>query len=259
MNRTLPGSLGGAVLPLAAALLATATLPAPLAAQELPSADEVVAAYVEAIGGREAHLAPASIRMTGTLEVPAVGVRGDFELRLVLPDRMVTRLEISGMGETLRGYDGETAWSLDPMSGPRILEGGEGDQLRERAHAEAGLRDARFFTERETLGLEERQGEECWKVRFVWRGSGRESRDCFSRETGLLLESETVQATPMGDVPVTTSLSDYREFHGMLVPTRRVQRTMGQEQVITIREVEVDGVDPSEVELPPEVRALLGG
>jgi hypothetical protein len=228
----------------------------PVAGQDPPEADDLIQRYVEAIGGRDVHLAPSTLRTTGSVALVGLGIQGEFEVVQSLPDKMTFRITIPGIGEQARGFDGEVGWSVNPMVGPMILQGTELDQMREGAHVLGMLRDRQLVPERETVGLAEYEGEACWRVRIVW-ASGRESFDCYSRESGLLIASEDTQATPMGELPVTTLLSEYREFDGMLLPTRMLQRAMGQEQVIRVSSVEVDSVEPSEMEPPAAIRTLL--
>ena len=50
--------------------------PGHLTAGQLPLADEVIEAYVDAIGGRTSHTSPVSIRSTGTIEMARDGYAG---------------------------------------------------------------------------------------------------------------------------------------------------------------------------------------
>ncbi len=246
-------------------LLATALLlvaPAlPAAAQDapdLPDADELIAQYVEAIGGRDAHADPASIRTSGTMSIPGMGLEGEFEL-IQIPDvgsRMNSSLP--GLGEIMAGFDGEVGWSLNPMAGPQLMEGVELEHMHERSLLAATLRDPEVVLERETVEEVEVDGQPCYRVRLVW-ASGRQSFDCYSTETGRLVRSEDVQVSEMGEVPTVTDFSDYREFHGMMLPTRMVQRTMGMEQVLEITSVAVDDADADDLAPPAPIRTLLEG
>jgi hypothetical protein len=229
-----------------------------LSGQDLPSADELVDAYVEAIGGRDAYLGISSMRQTGTVTVMGLGVNGAFEILQVAPNRMLNRIELPGVGEVLTGFDGDAGWSVNPLLGPMLMEGAELEQTGERAHVLATLRDSEMAPVRETVELSEYRDEPCWTVRFVW-ASGRESLDCFSTETGLLVASEESQASPMGEVPVTVIYAEYREFGDMVIPTRITQSTMGQDMEIRIEEVVFDDVNPSRLDPPPAVQALLQG
>lgn len=224
--------------------------------ESLPSARELIHRYVEAIGGREAHASPASIRSSGVLRMPAMGVEGEFEL-LQIPS-VGSRLHtvLPGMGEMRVGFDGEVGWSVNDMSGPSLMEGDELRQIQERSLLEAALRSPEVIRDARTVERTQFDERECFRVHLTW-ASGRETHDCYAVETGLLVASEESQVSPMGQVPVLTVYQDYREFHGMNLPTRLVQTTLGLEQVMEIREVVVDDGDVGDLEPPPEIRVLL--
>lgn len=237
---------------------AVATLvAAPLApAQQLPPAGEIIDRYVEAIGGREAYLAPQSLRMIGTFGVPAAGLTGSFTLISAKPDRMKMQVDLPGVGEILSGYDGEIGWSVNPMTGAMVFEGERLMQTREEARFISGLRDASLFQSRETVGEAESQGQPCWEVKLVWT-SGRETVDCYSKESGLLLQSRTTAITDMGNVHTTSLYADYEMFDGRRYPTRMVQQMIGQEQVMSIDSVVFNQVEPSAFTLPDAIRTLV--
>lgn len=239
-------------------LSALATTYSPVAAQGLPDADALIERYVEAIGGRDAHLAPVSIRFSGTLSIPAMGLTGSFEL-LQIPDvgsRMSSSLP--GLGELMVGFDGEVGWSVDMLTGPQLMEGEELEHMGERALAAASFRDRALVPERATVGTLELPEGACYRVRLGWR-SGRETFDCYHHESGLLLRSEDVQVTELGEIPSVTDYSEYREFHGMTLPTRLVQSTMGIEQILEIREVTVDDADRDALTPPAPIQTLMEG
>jgi hypothetical protein len=228
------------------------------AAQDLPPAGDLIDSYVQALGGRDAYLAQGSSHMKGSFSVPAAGMTGGLEVFSSEDEKMLTIITIPGMGESRTGYDGEVAWSIDPVMGPRILEGMEFEALRDQARPGATLRDPEYFDVRETVELTEVGGEACYKVRLVWK-SGRESFDCYSTESGLLVGNMMTQETPMGSIEVTTVIGDYREFGGIMAPTSMRQQLMGQEQIMSVDVIEFGGVDESIFELPEEIQELKGG
>lgn len=230
--------------------------PGALSAQDLPSADALIAAHVDAMGGREANLAPESVRTTGIIEMPAMGVRGRFEVLQMPPDRMVTRLTLPGIGDMVTGYDGSYGWSMNPVVGATLLEGLELTQVRERANVLSPLRDISLVPERETIEESSSDGQACWRVRLIWV-SGRESYDCYSTQTGLLIAAEDVQASPMGSIDVVTRIYDYEEHFDMVLPTRIEQSAMSQVQRMTVEQITINDVDPSEFEPPAAIRTLI--
>ena len=243
-----------------ARLLALATMiPAAVAAQEaeLPEAGTLLAQYAEAVGGMDAMTRHAVIRMTGTFELPAMGLSASMESAQSPSRQVAVKINVPGMGEMAQGFDGTHGWAVNPMQGPRLLEGQELETLIEQADPSAALREMANFTSATTVERTEFGGEACYKVALVWK-SGRESWDCYSVDSGLMVATGGTQESPMGSIESVTVLSDYKDFSGLKIATRTVQEAMGQQQVFTIQTVEFDDVaDPALFAPPTAIRTLI--
>jgi hypothetical protein len=259
LRRAAAGAALLALLPASAAAQgahsAHGARPAPDAAP--PSAAELVARHVEAVGGEAAVRRIASTRSTGTFAMPAVGLAGELTVTSAAPNRMRVRVVVPGFGEVANGYDGTVAWDVNPMQGPRLLEGKELERLHEESdfHGDM-LRTYAGVVARETVERTELDGQACWRVRVTWR-SGRETAECYAVETGLLVGTWSTQVSANGTAQVTTLLGGHREFGGVKLPTRVRQRVGAQEQVITLANVEVNVVEAEAFEPPPAIRTLL--
>jgi hypothetical protein len=141
------------------------------------------------------------------------------------------------------------------MQGPRILGGKELDQMKEESSFGASSRQGPNVASAETVEKTTMNGEACYKVKMVWK-SGRETFDCYSVASGLLIASVAKQESPMGTVDVTNLISDYKDFGGQKVATRLTQQVMGQEQVLIINTVDYDAADASAFEMPAAIKAL---
>jgi hypothetical protein len=228
------------------------------AAQDLPEAGAVIARYQQALGGRDVLKAHRSMHAVGQVSMPAQGLTADFESFSARPNRSAMRVAIAGFGEIRSGFTGDVAWSLNPMEGPRVMDGKERDQAAEESVFESTLRPAALIESAEAVERTRIGGRECLKVKLVWK-SGRETHDCYSEATGLLVGSLSRQESSMGVLDSVTLYEDYREFDGVLMPARITVQVMGMEQIITIRDVRFDAV-PDEAFAPPaEIRALIGG
>jgi hypothetical protein len=226
-----------------------------VSAQALPAAREIVDRYVVAVGGEAALRKHTSWKAVGRFSVPASGMAGELEA-VQAPGRMFARINIPGIGELLRGYDGTIGWSINPLEGPRILEGAELAQTREELSRGAALRDTTVVSSLQTLEKTTLNGEECWKVKVVWK-SGRESFDCYSLKSALLIATEGKTTTSMGEFQYTTDIHDYKLFGEVRIATRVVQRALGQEQVVTTESVEFGPVDAAQFALPDAIKALV--
>jgi len=240
----------------AAAAAAQAQSAAVVPATDLPSAQGLVQKYIEA-SGMARMTKQRAIHTTGTFSMPAMGATGQVEVFQLAPNRMAMKMTLPGLGDLSSGFDGETAWSMNPMEGPRVLAGAELVQIRDEADFLASLRDARLVASIETVEQTEIEGRGCWKVKLSWK-SGRESFDCYDLETGMLHATMQTNITAMGTLESLTVFTEYRDFDGVQMPTVTTQQVFGQRLVIRIETVQWGNVDESTVALPPEIRALVG-
>lgn len=225
-------------------------------AAALPSANDIIAKQVTALGGAKAFAAIKSIRARGRLEMAAQGIGGDAELLSGRPAKARLYIDIPGFGKTDQGFDGTIGWNLDPMSGPSLAKGKELAQMRDDAEFDAALHLPAFIKETTTVARVEFDGHQAYKLKVVTM-SGIERFEYFDVDSGLQIGSEGNVETPMGTVPQTTMMRDYKKFGGLMQPTTMVVKAMGAEQVIRITSIEYDVVAPGAFDPPPQVKALI--
>lgn len=240
----------------ASLLVAAVGAPSIAGAQGLPPAKELIAKYVAATGadGWKSHK---SSRMKATMDMPSAGISASMEVMHVYPNHVFTKVDVPGMGMMTSGFDGDNAWSVNPMQGPRVLSGAELDAIRAESDPSASYtRQSPDITSSETVEKTTMGGQECYKVKHTWK-SGKISFDCFSVADGLLVATQSKQNTPMGEIDMMTTLSGYKDFGGFKRATTMTQEVMGQQQIITISAWEWDNVDVKEMEVPAEIKAML--
>lgn len=224
------------------------------AAQQLPPATQLVEKYVEAIGGRATATRFTSRHVTAEMSMPAMGMTMAMETWTARPNRMVSKMEMSGMTMS-SGYDGTVAWANSPMTGPKILDGAELKQALDQANFDNNVDFTKVFPTMETIGERTVDGKACWNVRMV-SANGTEVQNCFDKQSGLLIGSIAKQVSAMGEVTADVVLSEYREFDGLKMPTRMAV-TIPQGQIITtIKSVSHAPVADSVFALPAEIKAL---
>ena len=237
----------------------TLLVAAPVAAQApaaLPPAKDLIAKFVAATNGTAVMAKHQSVRSKGRFELPAAGMSGDLEISQARPNKTMMRITVSAIGQIEQGFDGTTAWSINPMQGPRVLTGRELEAIREESSFGTSSRQGPNVASAETVEKTEMNGEPCFKVKMVWK-SGRETFDCYSVASGLLIASMGKQESPMGTIDVTNLISDYKDFGGQKVATRLTQQVMGNEQVLIISSVDYDAADPGVFEMPAAIKALV--
>ncbi len=218
----------------------------------LPTADALLLASYEAVGGLEALRAQKNRTTTGRLSIPAQGLTVSLVIRQQAPDRMETVSEIPGMGTTLQGTDGTLVWSVDPVSGPRLLEGAEANGVLRRAQYDWAADLDRWFPERETIAQESFNGEPSWKGRLV-DSDGAEEFHWFSQESGLALGQEATVVSDMGTLTIRSLYGDFRDVEGVVTPMRLTQKMGPLELVTEIETVEVNLAAFVEIALPADL------
>jgi hypothetical protein len=110
---------------------------------------------------------------------------------------------------------------------------------------------------REFQGEVDFRGTPAYRVRMV-SARGVESVHYFSVEEGWLIGTEAEVETPMGTLPSTTVVSEYREFGGVRFATRTVQEIgPAGTQILVVESVEDNDVPPGTFTVPDEIRTLL--
>jgi hypothetical protein len=230
---------------------------APQAAQApLPSAQEIIRRHVTALGGEAAFKAVRSMRVRGKFELSAQNITAEFEQLAARPDKLLMRADIPAIGHTEQGYDGKVAWTIDPQSGPRLLIDRERDETIADAIFDAPLHLPEHVKQATTLRRETFDGRQAYRVKVVLH-SGVEQDEFFDVETGFEIGWEGRRMMPLGTVPTTAILRDYRKFGALMQPTTLVQKAFGIEQVLRVTSVEYDVVAASTFNLPPSIQALV--
>jgi hypothetical protein len=254
ISRWLMGRGAALVVLLVPALAATAA-----AQGALPSGREVIDRYIAAIGGRDAILAQTGRHGWGKLEVPAQGMTGNLELYSQPPNKLLARVTIAGIGEVLTGYDGTTAWGINPMVGPTILDSLELRQMKQRADTYSDLYDSTQIANLETVSrgpLAAADSADCYKVKVTttW---GESYFEYFDASTGLRVATQRSQASPMGSVETIAVAGDWHTVEGVKKEFTVTQYTMGIKQVVTVDSLRAMTVPDSIFALPPEIQALV--
>ncbi len=239
----------------AAAQTPAPAAPTPQAAPSLPAAEEILKKYRAAIGGEDAIRKHTARSVKGTFEIPAQGMKGELSVVASAPNFIRVVVTLPGLGELQRGYDGKYGWSIDPAIGPRLLEGRELDEFRHSADFYDELHEPSKFKSITVVGRTEFEGQAVYELKLV-RDSGFEYTEFFRVDTGLMVGGKLNASSQMGQMPMTSVITEYKAFGGLLVPTVTRQRMMGLEQVMTVASVSFDAIDPKTFELPPAIATL---
>lgn len=233
--------------------LVTMAAMAPTLSAQTPTA--ILERYNKAVDPQNKIASIEGIRTTMAMELPAMGMNMTVNTASRRPNQVIVDSEIPGLGSMRQGFDGTTAWAIDPMQGPRILTGMEAAALAEGSTFNSVTRSPDLFTAMDAAGTADVAGDAATCVKFTWK-SGRETTDCFSNASGLLTRSLARQVSQAGEVEIETFFKDYRNVNGLMIPHRHEGAMMGMQMVITITSVEFGAQAANLFELPPEIKAL---
>ena len=237
------------------ALLLLSSGPWLAAADDLPKAETILDKSIEATGGKAAWQKLHSEVATGSMSVG--GMKGTATIYRAEPDKTFTEIVFEGIGKMTQGSDGKVAWSNSAMQGPHVKEGDEKASAMLEAKFDGELNWRTQYPKVETVGVETVDGKECYKVVLTPKAGNPVTR-YYDKQTGLMQKMSMTVKSPMGDVPMESSLSDYRKEGDILAPHKLTNRAMGQEFTITIEKIEYNTeIPPSKFDIPAEVQALL--
>jgi len=231
-------------------------MPAAPALKELPvegqkpSAKDVFAKHLEATGGKAAWEAKKSMVATGAIEIPAAQLKGAMKTTAAAPDRVAVNMELPGIGTTSQCFDGTVGWSMDPMRGPAIMGEKEVEQMKRDANFLRDLQMANDPGTAEVAGLVEFEGTPCWHVKVDGNSY------LYAKDTGLMKGIRMTAATPMGDLPVTVLMEEYKDFGDVKMATRSTTKVMGQVQVMSFEAVEWNAAKDEAFAMPAEIKAM---
>ncbi len=190
----------------------------------LPTVDEVLARYIEALGGAEAlgkiktRIERGTVTSTRPNQPP---VTLPIEAIAVFPDKRYTKsYSVSHLGNSSRAYgvyNGDAGWMREGSGPTRIMFGWRRDAARLEDTLNFPMNVTGFIRQ---LRMNRAASIDNEDVHVV---SGRteylpEVELYFGKKTGLLRRIEYYTNTVVGIFPSRIDYSDYRDVEGVLVP-----------------------------------------
>jgi photosynthetic reaction center cytochrome c subunit len=191
----------------------------------VPTVDQVLNKYMQAIGGAQAVAGITSFVATGkSVGYRGFGGGGIVEISAQAPDKRATHInfpEYPDRGASVRTYDGQTGWIATPLAVVRKYElgGSERDgarldaQLSFPAQIRQALTDLRVGP---SATIDDKDVE-------VLQGNGPNGTLAtlyFDDVSGLLVRQVRHGRSPIGRVPTQVDYSDYRDVGGIKFPYR---------------------------------------
>ena len=231
------------ILRKALATLATViVLAAPAAAQDL-TLDQILAKHYEAIGGLDNWKALQSMRATGHIEL-VPGTEAPFTVMVKRPHK--ARLEFTFQGMTgVQAFDGTTAWMIMPFTGksdPEEMPPESAKDVIEQSDIDGALVNYKEDGDKvELVGMTEVEGTKAYQLKVTLK-NGDVQQHYLDAEYFVPIKVEGSRDVQGTVVEFETTLSDYKEVGGLMMPFSIDARTKGQPQgqTITLDSIEIN-------------------
>ena len=189
----------------------------------VPTADQILDKYIQALGGAQRLAGVKSFIATGTsLGYEGLGGGGQFQIFGQAPDRRTVQIVFKDhpeRGDSTRTYNGSTGWVKSPrgLLGQYDLTGSELDGLRLEAQLAFPGQIKQVLTNLRSGNPDSVNGSDV----DVVQGTGPRgvlATFYFDKKSGLLVRMVRYGRSPVGRVPVQYDYADYRDVGGVKFP-----------------------------------------
>ncbi len=246
--------------------LATLTIPLVIAAstlnaqdssqtKPLSTAQQVLDRYVTAIGGHDVIYKHESMTIRGTFDLSEKGPSLD-RVAYYKGGEFLYQINVPNKSPYQEAYNGKVAWQISPDGAATVSDG---DEVKAKArdadmYYPAHVMD--YFSSMEVVDAVDFEGHTCYHLKGINKW-GRINEQFYDTTTGLLIGYRFNSTWRGGAGDESEVFSDYNDFGGWLMPTRKVSKSKDAMQVETITSVTFDDVDDSVFALPASVKSLL--
>lgn len=186
------------------------------ATESLPSVEQIIAKYEQAIGGRAAFDRLKSRTMKGTQTSTGDNTPRPLEVNQVAPNKILAIVTLPNGNASMTGYNGTTGWTKTPR-GQRELTGAQLNQLKRSAEFSGGFKLRELYPGMVVTGKEKIGEREAYVV-VSQVADNRTEKLYFDTQTGLLLRILAITQTVLAPLPEQTDFEDYREVDGVKLP-----------------------------------------
>ena len=200
--------------------------PAEAAAQNLPSADQVLDKYIQAIGGVDALEKIKTRVQKGTINI---GQRQlPVEVDSKAPNKRIALVHAPN-GDNITAFDGQAGWIANPgPRPPRMMAPSETEAVAFDAAFYLPLELKKMFTQMRVRPSDKIGGHDVIQVIGLREGKA-PMRLFFDKDSGLLLRTVRYTETPLGRNPTETDYADYRSENGVKIPFQwTIARPLGR-------------------------------
>lgn len=233
------------------------TLPALPATAE--TVDELIAKNVEARGGLDKLKSVQTMRITGKMTM-GPGMEAPVTLELKRPNSV--RMEFTFQGMTgVQAWDGKSGWGISPFGGktdPEPLSPEDAKEAEEQADMDGPLVDYKSKGHAvELVGKEKLEGSDAYKLKVTLK-NGTVNYSYLDADSYLTIKEESKRTVRGSEVEVESTIGDYKEVGGLLLPHSIQNGAKGkpEKQNIIIEKIELNPpLDDSRFVMPAPAKA----
>ena len=179
-----------------------------------PSPDDVIAKYVNAIGGAAALGKVKTRQAKGTISIS--GRNLPLEILSSAGRKQLTIIHLSN-GDSVTAYDGVSGWTSGPNRPVRPIPTVEAISALPETDLQLPIHMKELFDRLESLPPEKMRNCETYVVAGINAGEI-VSKFYFDKDSGYLLRILRYTKTPLGQNPTQIDNQDYRDQDGLKVP-----------------------------------------
>lgn len=230
-------------------LTAALVVPTALFAQK-PTAQALFDKHAAAVGGVAAFRAVTSRTEVGSADITFAGISAGYE-RKMSGGKMLMTIDVAGFGQVLRGFDGTTAWSMNPQSGAAKASAAEAADAALSTTPTAGLWEAGSYTSAEVLDEVDFESMKVWPVKILSK-AGRPRTVYYDQTTGL----KVGELVTSDEGAMKLVYAEYKPFGALKIPTRITQGTAQGDVILNVTAIKFDPIDAAVFALPDAVKSL---
>lgn len=197
------------------------------------TAEQVIAKYVEAVGGKAnlEAIKDQTLKMSGAMQ----GMTINITMIQKAPNKMYQLVDF-GVGQQKTVFDGEKGKSIQ-MGQEQELAGAQLEQVKIQAAINSFLYYDKLGVKLELGGMEALNGKDAYKVNLIYP-SGKKSTQYYDVESGFLVKSSNTVESQQGAMNISTEFSDYKDVKGTKVAHKIIQGTPMGSIELTVSSVE---------------------
>jgi zinc protease len=185
--------------------------------ESLPSVDQILDKYVQALGGTAAVEKLTSRVSKGTFELEQMPGTATEEIYEKAPNKQLSITDAPNFGVVRRAFNGTAGWQDMPQTGLQDVTGNQLAAMKRNADFHREIKLKEIYPKMIMKGKENVNGRDAYVIEAT-PADGPPELMSFDAESGLLVRVQAQVEGPTGPVPVDTILEDYREVDGVKLP-----------------------------------------